>query len=68
MSTPAVIDASAVQLLLAFLTSWLDRQDREMVGYLIEKDRLLRPQLRGRRLPLTDDDRRAAARASHTDL
>jgi putative transposase len=50
--------------LLLVVTSWLDRREREMVAYLIEENRVLRRQLRGRRLRLTDDDRRRlAARA-----
>jgi putative transposase len=46
------------------LTGWLDRREREAVAYLIEENRLLRRQLGGRRLGLTDEDRRRlAARA-----
>src|SRR5262245_30634999 len=46
------------------LTGWLDRRERQAIAYLIEENRLLRRQLRGRRLRLTDDDRRRlAARA-----
>jgi hypothetical protein len=53
-----VIDASAFQLLLPLLIGWLDRQEREILRYLLEENRVLRRQLRGRRLQLTDDDRR----------
>jgi len=56
-----VIDTSALQLLLAFLTGWLDRQERDVVRYLVEQNRVLRRQLQGRRLRLTDDDRRRLA-------
>jgi hypothetical protein len=52
------MNASALQLLLAVLTGWLDRQEREVLRYLVEENRVLRRQLRGRRLQLTDDDRR----------
>src|ERR1700693_70142 len=46
------------------LTGCLDRREREAVAYLIEENRLLRRQLGGRRLRLTDEDRRRlAARA-----
>jgi hypothetical protein len=48
-------------LLLTFLTRWLDRQEREVLRYLLEENRVLRRQLRGRRLQLTDDDRRRLA-------
>jgi hypothetical protein len=51
-------------MVLCVLTSWLDRRKRETVAYLIEENRLLRRQLGGHRLRLTDDDRRRlAARA-----
>jgi putative transposase len=59
-----MIDASALQMLLMVLTGWLERREREALAYLIEENRLLRRQLGGRRLRLTDDDRRRlAARA-----
>jgi hypothetical protein len=59
-----VIDLAVLQLVLSVLTGWLDRREREVVAYLIEENRLLRRQLGGRRLRLTDDDRRrVAARA-----
>ena len=51
-------------MVLGVLTGWLDRREREVIAYLIEENRLLRRQLRRRRLGLTDDDRcRLAARA-----
>jgi hypothetical protein len=56
-----VIDMSAVQMWLAVLIGWLDRQEREALAYLIEENRVLRAQLGGRRLRLTDDDRRRLA-------
>jgi putative transposase len=59
-----VIDPTALQLVLGVLTGWLDRREREVIAYLIEENRLLRRQLGGRRLRLTDDERRRlAARA-----
>jgi hypothetical protein len=59
-----VIDVSAVRLLLVTLAGWLDRQEREVISYLIAENRILRRQLRGQRLRLTDHDRRQlAARA-----
>lgn len=51
-------DSVALQMVLAVLTGWLDRREREALAYLIEENRLLRRQLGGRRLRLTDDDRR----------
>ena len=59
-----MIDPVALQMVLGVLTGWLDRREREVIAYLIEENRLLRRQLGGRRLGLTDDDRRRlAARA-----
>jgi transposase InsO family protein len=57
-----VIDPSALRLLLMVLTGWLDRREREALAYLVEENRLLRRQLRGRRLHMTDADRRRLAR------
>jgi hypothetical protein len=60
-----VIDPVELQFVLRVLTGWLDGREREAVGYLIEENRLLRRQLGGCRLRLTDDDRRRlAARAN----
>jgi hypothetical protein len=59
-----VIGFGALQIVLSALSGWLDRREREAVAYLIEENRLMRRQLGGRRLRLTDDDRRRlAARA-----
>jgi putative transposase len=60
-----VIDASALQIVLAVLTGWLDRQERRSLAYLVEENRVLRRQLRGQRLQLTDDDRRRLAVLGH---
>ena len=58
------MDVSAFQMLLLTMTSWLDQREREVLAFLIEENRVLRRQLGGRRLRLTDDDRRTlAARA-----
>jgi putative transposase len=43
------------------VTGWLERREREALAYLIEENRLLHRQLGGRRLRLTDDDRRRLA-------
>jgi transposase InsO family protein len=44
---------------------WLDRRQRETLAYLIEENRILREQLRGRRLRLSDDDRRRLGMRGH---
>jgi hypothetical protein len=46
--------------MLTLLTGWLDRHERDVVRYLLEENRVLRRQLRGR-LQLTDSDRRRLA-------
>src|SRR5262245_57928485 len=61
----AVTDVSALQMVLAVLTGWLDRQEREALRYLIEENRVLRRQLGTQRLRLTDDDRRRLAVRAH---
>ena len=59
-----VIDGSVLQMLLMVLTGWLERRERQVIAYLVEENRVLRRQLSGRRLRLTNDDRRRlAARA-----
>jgi putative transposase len=59
-----VIDVSALPLLLAVLIGWLHRQERDVLRYLLEENRVLRRQLQGRRLQLSENDRRRlAARA-----
>jgi putative transposase len=52
-------------MLLLVLTGWLERREREALAYLIEENRLLRRQLGGRRLRLTEDDRRRLAVRAH---
>lgn len=52
-----VVDASAFQFLLLMVVGWLARREREALAYLIAENRVLRQQLGGRRLRLTDDDR-----------
>src|SRR5262249_28895680 len=47
------------------LTGWLDRRERDGVAYLIEVNRVLRRQLGGGRVRLTDADRRRLAERAH---
>ena len=56
-----MIDLSALQIWFAVLIGWLDRQERDALAYQMEENRILRAQLGGRRLRLTDDDRRRLA-------
>jgi hypothetical protein len=43
-----VVDVLFLRVLLAVLVDWLDRQQQEAGTYLIEENRILRGQLRGR--------------------
>jgi hypothetical protein len=56
---PAVLGASAFQLLLTLLIWWLDREERDVLRYLLEENLVLRRQLRGRGLQLTERHRLA---------
>jgi hypothetical protein len=60
-----VIDVSAFRMLLMVVTGWLDRRERDAIAYLVEENRLLHRQLGGRRLRLTDADRRRLAALAH---
>ena len=51
-------------MLLAALVGWLDRRQQDAVAYLIEENRILRRQVRGR-IRLTDEERRRLARHGH---
>jgi hypothetical protein len=55
-------DLSSVRLLLVTLAGWVNRHHQpEMIEYLVEENRVLTEQLRGRRGRLTDDQRRRRA-------
>ena len=60
-----MIDVASARLFLTALAGWFNRQQQEAVAYLIEENRILRGQLRGRRLRLTDDERRRLAVRGH---
>jgi len=49
------------QLLLITLAGWVERHQQDIIEYLVERNRVLEGQLRGRRLRLTDDERRRLA-------
>jgi hypothetical protein len=48
-------------MVLAVVTGWLDRQERQALAYLMEENRVLRRQLGRQRLQFTDADRRRLA-------
>ena len=51
----------SVQFLLLVLAGWVNRQQQDVIDYLREENRVLRAGLRGKRLRLSDDDRRRLA-------
>ena len=44
-------------LLVIALSGWLNRQQQEVIDYLIEENRVLKEQLEGQRLRFTDEHR-----------
>ena len=50
-----------LHLLIASLFGWLEREQRNMIEFLREENRVLKRQLHGRRLQLCDDERRRLA-------
>src|SRR5206468_10456479 len=54
-------DSLPLRLLLATLAGWVNRHQQQVIDYLIEENRALREQLRGRRIRLGDDQRRRLA-------
>ncbi len=51
----------ALQFLLLTFAGWTNRRQQKVIDYLIEENRVLREQLGGRRLRLTDKQRRRLA-------
>ena len=49
------------QFLLITVAGWINRHQQDVIDYLVEENRVLKGQLRGRRLRLTDDERRRLA-------
>ncbi len=50
-----------LQLLLATFAGWVSRQQAQTIDYLREENRVLKEQLRGKRIRLTDEQRRRLA-------
>src|SRR5215475_6474888 len=50
-------DSLPLRLLLATLAGWVNRHQQQVIAYLVEENRPLREQLRGRRVRLSDDQR-----------
>src|SRR5947209_10543915 len=54
-------DVYPLQVLLVTLAGWVNRHQHHRIEYLVEENRALKAQVRGRRLRLTDDQRRRLA-------
>ena len=54
-----------LQLLLAAWSGWVNRNQASVIEFLVEENRVLKEQLGGRRLRLTDDQRRRLAAKGH---
>ena len=49
------------QLFVVTVAGWIKQHQQDAIDYLVEENRVLKGQLRGRRLRLTDDERRRLA-------
>jgi hypothetical protein len=54
-------DVYHLQVLLLTLAGWVNRHQQQVIEYLVEENQVLKRQLKGRRLRLTDDQRRRLA-------
>jgi putative transposase len=50
-----------LQTLLVALAGWINHHQQHVIEYLVEENRVLKGQVQGRRLRLTDDQRRRLA-------
>src|SRR2546422_880739 len=54
-----------LHVLIAMVAGWLQRHQQQVITYLIEENRVRKAQLGGRRLRLTDTERRRLAALAH---
>src|SRR6266702_5695470 len=54
-----------LQILIAMVAGWLQRHQQQVISYLLEENRVLKAHLGGRRLRLTDTERRRLAALAH---
>jgi putative transposase len=59
------VDVAALRILVMAVAGWWADQRQEAVAYLVEENRILRAHFRGRRIRLTDDERRRLAVRGH---
>ncbi len=50
-----------LQMLIFTVSGWVNRHQQDMIAYLVEENRVLKEQLKGRKLRLTDEQRRRLA-------
>src|SRR5262245_40745855 len=55
-----------LQFVLVALAGWFNQQQRDVIDYLLEENRVLREQIGTRRLRFTDDQRRRLAGKART--
>ncbi len=51
------VDVYPLQVLLVTLAGWVNRHQQHVIEYLVEENRVLKEQMKGRRLQLSDDQR-----------
>jgi putative transposase len=54
-----------LHVLIAMVAGWVQRHQQQVITYLIEENRVLKAQLGGRRLRLSDTERRRLAALAH---
>ncbi len=54
-------NANLLHFLATVLAGWVNRHQQAIIDYLMEENRIFKQQLRGRRLHLSDNDRRRLA-------
>src|ERR1019366_7163332 len=60
-----MLDTIRWQILLVALSGWVNRHQLEVIAYLREENRVLKEHMDGRRLRLTDAQRRRLAAHGH---
>jgi len=56
-----IADLFPLRVLLVTLAGWINRHEQHVIEYLVEENRVLKNQVKGRRLRLNDDQRRRLA-------
>src|SRR3989442_10859455 len=65
-SLPPTSGATMIlHVLIAMVAGWLQRHQQQVIAYLQEENRVLKAQLGGHRLRLTDTERRRLAALAH---